>query len=316
MKYKILLSGAGQLGSRYLQGLFLYPEKLTVFVHDISLDALENCKLFCSKCTNSNLHDLLFINELDKLPEHLDLAIISSTANARASIVNTISLKSQVRFWILEKVLTQKVIDLEIISNSINKENSAWVNTTRRSWEFYFNLKKHLNKNTSKDLSISGSFGLACNAIHFIDLFSWLTGEKLISIDTSNLNNFWIESKRKGFWEVAGKINVKFSKGSNLVLESNDSFKGMEIVLTDSNFYWNIDENTGTAKRSDGLKIAGNVPLQSQITPILVAEIFNTGSCKLTSLKESIELHKIYLKAFQNHWDKFNLGGEKIIQIT
>jgi hypothetical protein len=316
MKYSVLLSGAGQLGSRYLQGLFEHPLKLTIYVHDISHEALERCILFCEKCSRSSLHDLNFASNFDELPNQLDLVIVSSTADARSSIVKAITKRINVRYWILEKVLTQNVSDLEILKESITQGDNAWVNTARRSWEFYHKLKEHLNKNGTKQFFISGAYGLACNAIHFIDLFSWLISEHLISIDTSNLYDSWFESKRKGFWEVSGEIKAIYSEGSTLILRSEHSIKSMEMVLIDSDYRWDLDEHSGFAKRTDGIEINGNIPLQSQSTPILIKDIFSTGSCNLTSLTESIELHKIYLEAFQTHWNRFNFGINKIVQIT
>ena len=41
MAYNILIAVAGQLGSRYLQGLFKFNDLLNIYVFDISDDSLK-----------------------------------------------------------------------------------------------------------------------------------------------------------------------------------------------------------------------------------------------------------------------------------
>ena len=41
--------------------------------------------------------------------------------------------------------------------------------------------------------------GLFCNAVHFIDTYSWILGEKVKKIDTSKIYKKWYESKEKVF---------------------------------------------------------------------------------------------------------------------
>ena len=45
-----------------------------------------------------------------------------------------------------------------------------------------------------------GSWGMACNSIHFVDLLNWFSNEILESLDTSNIKD-WHPSKRLGFWK-------------------------------------------------------------------------------------------------------------------
>ena len=41
---RILLVGAGQLGSRYLQGLAAFPKPLDIYVMDVSLSSLKQAE--------------------------------------------------------------------------------------------------------------------------------------------------------------------------------------------------------------------------------------------------------------------------------
>ena len=68
-----------------------------------------------------------------------------------------------------------------------------------------------------------GFWGLACNSVHYLDLMSWWSDEKLLEIDTSNLDNNWVESKRQRFWEITGTLKAIYSSGSKLLLESSQN---------------------------------------------------------------------------------------------
>ena len=55
-------------------------------------------------------------------------------------------------------------------------------------------------------------WGMACNIIHYIDLFSWIDMNKIPKVVLNRLNKKIYKSKRKGFIEFYG----------NLVFESNN----------------------------------------------------------------------------------------------
>ena len=107
----------------------------------------------------------------------------------------------QIKYLILEKVLTQPIIDLDKLAKSTLKLKGVFVNPPRR---LYGKLKPALSESVFKKMKVIGRFGLVCNAIHSIDLFDWLANETIVTIDNSGLDKFWIESKRKSFLEVFG----------------------------------------------------------------------------------------------------------------
>ncbi len=164
MGYKILIAGAGQLGSRYLQSLSKFDGLLNIYVLDISDDSLKTERLRWEAC-KSNFHNVHFVKEYAKFPQSIYLAIVSSSANVRLEIVKTITLHTRVRYWILEKILATNITDL----NSLTKASlKSWVNTPMHAWPLYkfFNTKYNSPKNISaKFLNFNG---LACNCIQYI----------------------------------------------------------------------------------------------------------------------------------------------------
>jgi hypothetical protein len=315
MKFKILICGCGKLGSRYLQGLLDFNHESEIYVFDVSNESIKNSQNILDKFPNKYSHKFIFSDNFIDFPKDFDLTILSTTANGRSILINFLNSNFKIKNWLLEKIIAQSSNDLIIIQDILKQNNSIYVNTPRRTWALYIKLKEKLTKNFPKKMNIIGNFGLACNAIHFIDLFAWLTGEVLISINCENLDNFWVESKRKDFWEVSGEIIAEYSKGSILVINSKISNEKFTIKLMDSVEYL-IDEDRGNIFENKINIINEKVPLQSELTPIIVDSILTKGICQLPTLTESALLHKPFLEALQSHWNRYNSLEGEILKIT
>ncbi len=315
MKFRILVCGSGKLGTRYLQGLLNFNCKSEVYVYDVSSQSINFSKKNLEKYPNPNLHELVFSNNLDDLPREFDLIILSTTAKNRSNLIEMLNVKFNIKSWVIEKVLAQSSKEIILIEETLKHKKNVFVNTPRRVWPLYSKLKSFLTLNFPKQMNIVGNFGLACNAIHFIDLFAWLTGEKLVSINCDNLDKFWVESKRADFWEVSGVLTAIYSNGSNLIIDSKVSNDKFNINLIDTCEYF-IDEDNGNIYENDELVIRDNILLQSELTPIIVNLILNDGECHLPTLLESASLHKPFLDSLQIHWNQYNSTQGKILKIT
>ena len=300
----ILISGAGQLGSRYLQGMAKCSSPLRIFVHDCNKRSIELAKKRWDEVSSqNNAHVVSYITSLKKLPRTIDIAIVSTTADVRLSAVNDICKNTNVNYWILEKVLVQSENDLDKLISTINSSN-AWVNTTRRLMPWYQNIRKQLDCSSPTRFEVKGgSWGLACNAIHFLDLFSWWSGESLQNLYTEDLNKNWFESKRINYWEVLGELKAEFSGGSVANIYADETNEP-ELIRVINNHSWYISEKDGLAKRSDGIIISGNIIFQSDLTAPLIESILDYGSCNLPLLKESAELHRVFIRHMYEHWKR------------
>ena len=113
MRRKILLAGAGQLGSRYLQGMVTYGHALDVWVYDPSIASLARAEQRWREVTPSTSeHTVQYVSEISGLPESLDLVIVATTADVRASVVAQVAQHARVSNWVLEKVLAQSLDEL------------------------------------------------------------------------------------------------------------------------------------------------------------------------------------------------------------
>jgi trehalose utilization protein len=178
-------------------------------------------------------------------------------------------------------------------------------------------IRERLRSESTLKITGSGSlWGLACNGIHYLDLVSWWTDEKLRKIDTSKLDSKWIESKRKGFFEVTGKITAVYSGGTCLVLESRQEGSPFKMKVKGENKIWEIDETKGVASGPDDFLILGKNEMQSSMTSKLVDDILAGKNCELPKLSDSVEMHRIFLRSLLEHWNNVNSRNDETLPIT
>ena len=186
----ILIVGAGQIGSRHLEGAIKNKNQLSIIIvdkHPIALKTSEN--LIKNKSFGNSQTSVTYKKELPK-NKSFDICIIATRADIRASITKDLLNNCNFKFMIFEKVLFQKDQDFIIISNMLREKNvKAWVNCPRRIYSFYQEIKKKINSKLPVNINVTGSsWDMACNAIHFIDLFSFLVSDSSLNITETNFS--------------------------------------------------------------------------------------------------------------------------------
>lgn len=304
-RFTVLISGAGQLGSRHLQGLSTCSLPLDIYIQDPSEDSLNMSqeRWLEVAATAAAPHRINMCRSLAELPEQVDVAIIATPADVRPRIIERIVAHSRVKYWVLEKVLARSLEDLQHINKIVGASSLAWVNTPRRTLPWHQAIKATLVLGRPMELRVDGGeWGLACNSIHFLDMFAWLTGETLEDCRTDGLDPQWVASKRPGNMEVMGRLEARFSGGSNVQLTARSGDVVYAFEFTDGEHVWHMDEVAGRASRSDGLAIPGRIPYQSEVTGGLVETLLETGSCALPTLDQSAQIHSVFLRSLLSHW--------------
>lgn len=302
----ILIAGTGRLGSRHLQGLSKCRTPLRIYVQHTHAESLDRAE----QCWNEVLgpkthHDVSFHTSFELLPRQLDVAIVATTADIRPRIVSEIANHTTVRYWVLEKVLAQSESGLDEILSHIADSSGAWVNTPRRMMPWHQLIKSQLGHNHPMTMKVEGGlWGMACNAIHFFDLFAWWTGETLHDVYTDRLNPHWFKSKRQGNWEISGTLESQFSGGSHMLLTSREDSASASMEVSDGRLLWLIKETDGSARRSDGIEITGRMPSQSEMSANCVESILECGCCGLSTLEESVALHRVFIRGMLEHWKR------------
>ncbi len=315
---QVVIVGAGQLGSRYLQGLagLAMPSAITVI--DQSIESLARARKRWAEVEGpATSHSVHWSTDLDDVGTSIDLAIVATPADLRADVVAALASARGVRYWVLEKVLAQKSADIDSLKISTDSAEGVWVNTPRRMIRWHQSLRQAVSARVPLQvLKGSGPWGLACNSIHFIDLVAWWSGERLVAVDTSEIDSHWLPSKRPGYFEVTGVLKARFSGGSTLHLEAREGGVDRGLTVATRDGMWRIDETTGIATDPQGANLEGTLEFQSALTPRLVASILDIGRCDLPTLDESAQMHRVFLDAMLAHWNRSHDRNDTRVPIT
>lgn len=319
-----LIIGAGQLGSRHLQGLVKYLGKLEIYVLDPSIDSLKIAQEREKEITHK--HKIIYIQSWEILPDFFDIVIVATNANIRESVVNKLLEKHKVHFLILEKVLFQELGAYQRVNDLLVKHNViTYVNHPRRMFESYENIRKSIEKNNQSVYGVvGGNWGFGCNALHFLDLFVYLSGKKLQDINVSSIEDELLESSREGFAEFTGTLTGHLTDGSFF---SITSLKGESSSITVTIFnneqrfiiqeggtpqiYELVKENLFSCK-SDAFK----VQYQSELTTNIVVGLLENNFCLLPTYDEARHTHELFLTAMLEKYNKITGLLATILPVT
>ena len=322
---RIAIIGAGQLGSRHLQGLTKIKQDIHITVIDPNLSALEIARQrFVEMPENPLIQSVAYLDSLVEFVQPVELAIIATNSDVRRNVIEELVSNSRVKYLILEKVVFQSVADFEAVMPLL-KENSikAWVNCSRRMFPFFRELKKRTVNAPQISLTVEGShWGLGCNTIHMLDLLAFLTEQTKFEFDTSSLDLQVYEDKRKGFIELGGELRANSQRGDILTLvDRRNHEKPFKMLIQFDGVEIEMDQMGGriceysSGRREKSVSKAFQ-PLQSELTNIQAEEILRTGDSQLTKLEESYLLHKPILDAFNHHLSGINNKQISICPIT
>lgn len=318
--------GAGQLGSRHLQGLLNFQDQeLNVHIIDPSKEALSVARQRAKELINR--HNIHYNESVSDLPANLEFVVIATNSKVRLAVLQSLVSVAKVKYLILEKVLFPNLSAydeaLQIIQiNGIK----CWVNHPRRMYFDYKKLKRYFSKDKTYSFQMLGtSWGLACNGLHFIDLFEFLSDSTLTTLSTQFINSTTIESKRSGYIEFEGTLQGTLG---NKHIFSITSSSGPELthptisIMTDdlriiiqesghSKIYLLAPKNNFELEQ-----IPLSVQFQSQLTGSLLEQIYQTGDCDLPTLSHATQTHKLFISALLGHWNDALDQEETLLPIT
>ncbi|MBF0547076.1 MAG: hypothetical protein HQM08_21725 [Candidatus Riflebacteria bacterium] len=312
----ILLVGAGQLGSRHLQGLAKLTLPISIDIVEPSPQAVEVAQNRFNEIPNpQRTKDLHFFNSLDGLKKSYDLAIFATNSDVRAKLTKDLLKIADVHQILFEKVVFQRIEDFEEVGMLLQKKKiDAYVNFPRRAFPFYSELKGMIQKGEKITYSVSGiNWGLACNSLHFFDHLAFFSGETDFELDVSGLDKIIHPSRRQNFIELSGEIRGTQTSGHRIFLYSQNgpSCPFVSHIFTER-MNVVLDENLGIARIAAKEKnwvweeIHYKILYQSELTPLLVSDLFDGRSIPLTKFSEAFDLHRPVLKTFQDFVEKIS----------
>jgi len=308
---KILIFGLGNIGFYHLISLLDSKDNFKIDCVEISQSRIDHVKNYLRKLENKKVRIFKSINKIDK---KYDFLIHSTNSSNRLKSFQKILSKSKIKYCILEKVLSGNLFDLKKFISLKKKFKKCWVNTFRHETTFWKRLKKNIKFDNISLIEVKNTIGLACNAIHFIDLVASWKNILPISIEVKNFQK-WYSSKRKDYFDFYGELEVIFPKNLRVLIRSFEKNGKQEMNIYEKNKKWNVFELDGVAY-SKNKKIVGKFELQSEITKKLINKINKHQTCKLPELSFSVNCHNLLVKALLKNWNICMNKFDKKIMIT
>ncbi|WP_342508855.1 Gfo/Idh/MocA family oxidoreductase [Sporosarcina sp. FSL K6-2383] len=305
---KIAIIGAGQLGSRHLQALALHESELNIYIVDPLEESLNRSRDRFLEVDYYHNKQLSFIHSVKDLPAVLDFVVIATNSLQRLAVLKELLDNSKVHYLLLEKFLFPKIEEYEEAMKLIEeKKVKAYVNCARRMWQSYQELKNKFINEPNIKLSVMGSnWNLASNAIHFLDLFFFVTNDKTIAIDSSKLDNELIKNKRLGYIELTGTLTGHTIGGNEFTLTSSTLLENVtvEITIESDNQHCVIKEGFQEIHCNGEIE-KFEMFHQSELTHKVFEQLIETETCDLVTFERSVQDHLLLLNAFNgflNGW--------------
>ena len=309
--YSIGIFGLGNIGLRHLEGILKSKKNLEISCFDPSQKAWKKAEsIFFDH--NLGKKTIKFYETIQMSEKKFDLVIISTNSDIRFKVLQDIFDHSYAQYVILEKVLFQNIKDLKKARRIIEKhKSSAWVNCPRRKWDSYKEVKEILFDKEVLNFTLEGGkWGMSSNAIHFLDLFEWLSSSKIDSIDISKLDSKIMKSKREGYVELSGIISGELKNSFKFKLISDISEENLppklrifgndiNILISETNNHISIKKNDGNEEKK-----FFEICFQSDLSGIILDEILSDGDSELTNFEDSYFQHEILLNSFTEHISK------------
>lgn len=299
----IAIIGAGQLGSRHLQAIALHKEPLEIYLIDPCEKSINIAISRFNEVDQYKNKQIFVESTVEKCPKSLFLAVISTNSRPRLQLLKQLLQQSEVKYILLEKFLFPLEHEYAEAYDVIRKHGvKAFVNCARRMWPNYQEIKKQLRKDTNICLYVQGTnWGLASNAIHFLDLFYYLSEENQITMDSSHLTHI-LTNKRDGYIELAGALTGSIESTNRFKVTSNvGEGISLEIVIESEQRKYVINEPKQLLTYCNdevSLEKEFKVYYQSVLTHQVYEQLLVTGQCDLASFEESATLHLKLLTSF------------------
>ncbi|GAB1448390.1 hypothetical protein MASR2M44_13990 [Bacteroidota bacterium] len=318
--------GAGQLGSRHLQGLLTFNQAfLEIFILDTSKESLLVAQQRANEIKHA--HKLYFISSMQELPKQLEFVVVATNSMVRLTVMERLCQQATIKNLILEKVLFP---DIEQYAKALNlvRENqvSCWVNHPRRMYEAYQKLKTFFDFDKTYSFQLVGaSWGLACNGLHFIDLFEFLTNSKLSAISNALLDGQPIESKRSGYFEFEGTLTGTLNDKHNFSITSlkNHNVIAPTISIMTDELRVLIQESATpkvyifrNEKNFTIEEFPFQVHFQSQLSGKLLEQILSSGTCDLPTFEHASSTHQIFIESILRRWNEVTKTKNVLLPIT
>ncbi len=295
--------GAGQLGRRHLQGLVKSKQNLLIYVVEPFLESRKAVEEFVASSDAAMLPQIQIHTSISELSGEMDFVVIATTASERLNAIEQITSVCKIRYMVLEKFLFNDSAEYPRAEELIRQHNiSAWVNTPRRSFEVYRQLREQTSNDRLLHFSADGGdWGLCCNSVHFVDLAQYLSDGIELRALKSRFDEGVLPSKREGYVELTGELHGEVGSTSFCLRSIRGSAKPITLTLYYERQTVFIAEGLGTMWHVGLDRVhekTFRIPYQSEITGLIADQLLATGTCDLALFLNSVAAHVPLLRIF------------------
>jgi len=323
----IALIGCGKIGSRHLQSLIKLDTETIIYLVDpnresinVSLNLIETDLMDNPKIT------IKICSAVEEIPQGIDFALVATDSKPRFNVLSNLLNQREPKYLILEKLLFTKEEEFTEALGLIQQTNTkVWVNQWMSAEPSFRDLCSYFEPSDVIELSVIGdNWGLCCNSVHYLELFDFLCKKNELKIQGYEFEKVFF-SKRQGYLEINGRIDICSVNGSKLTLISNDAgiLEGEEIIIsiettkTKAECIFRMD-SLACQLEVNGKKInkKNNLILQSDFTHRIIKEIQKNGSCNLPSFERAVYHHNLFYPSFRNFFEEKGIDLSEGIPIT
>lgn len=323
MDNKVAIIGAGQLGSRHLEGLAKSSSKLLIYLVDPSPVSIALAYERFSAVPESKNHVLHTIEKIDDLPRTFDLVIVACTAEIRFDVYTKLLSHVDAGVILLEKVMFQDLDQYpQAIALDSGSRSRTIVNLVKRSWPFFKQLKRDTVDMSQLSISFTGSnWGLGCNSVHHVDLVEYIWGKP--GTTTAKLDGELRQSKRANCHEFTGTITTFVPGGGHVIQTSYPDGQAPFVITAQTPaFIWIWNVTHGVLHRAeldsgwDFVRSEMFAPNQSMLTADVIDDVIAGRSLDLPDLTTASASHLSTLSAILDNCGAHGHDFGRICPVT
>jgi predicted dehydrogenase len=178
---KAIIFGFGRMGQRFLE-ICKNNHVTVVGVFDIDASSLT------AAASNLRLNNKIVFTDAQKMCDEADadIAIIATTAPSHFALAS-MAIGKGIKYILCEKPVVTNLREYDHLVEMVKTEQVNFaVNHQMRHMNEYKTVKSYLNRENLGNLVsmtvMGGNAGIAMNGTHILELFHFLTGEKLVRV--------------------------------------------------------------------------------------------------------------------------------------
>lgn len=309
----IAIIGAGQMGSRLLQGLLAMQRGevargLQVHVVDPSeasrQTAYNRAREIVDREGTADVDEIILHEGSSGLPDQVDLLLLAATSHHRFANLEDALAQTRPGMILLEKFLFDRRDQYAKAANLVEAEGiKAYVHCPRCYWPVYQAEQARLSETGQRAfVRVSGhNYALASNGVHFLDLARFLNGDSVCNVDIREGARPAL-NKREGYREILGALEADDAIGpvAELICEDGESVSLM-VSLEAPDSILRIEETGGRWTR---LSPTGTIMDKGAFAPVFASDnsaVFSDllagAPSPLPTLSESTAIHLAFFDA-------------------